>query len=318
MNMELVARPHILDHLSVLADATRCRILLAISRQELTVGELCSVVQLPQSTVSRHLKVMVDGGWSQSRREGTHRLYRLVVDDLDTPARSLWMLTREEMATTATAGQDARRLEEVLAQRRSRSQEFFASSAGQWDKMRDELFGSTFYLQSLLGLLDEDWAVADLGCGSGPVSEALAPFVGQVFGIDGSQAMLDAAAQRLRRFDNIELRRGELEDLPLGDGRLDAATLILVLHHLPEPDRALREVARVLRPGGKVLLVDMLPHDRQEYQQQMGHVWLGFSEEQLARMVGASGLRLRGVSPLPVDPSVRGPGLFAATASRVF
>ena len=308
------ARPPILDHLSALADGTRCRALLVLARQELTVSELCSVLQLPQSTVSRHLKILADGGWIQARPEGTRRLYRLDPEELDPPARGLWRLAREQVATIPAARQDSDRLEVVLAERRSRSQEFFSSAAGQWDRMRDELFGTRIYSHSLLGLLQEDWTVGDLGCGTGPVAAALAPFVGRVVAVDGSRAMLDAARARLDGTSNVDLRCGELESLPLRDRRLDAATLILVLHHLPDPGQVLAEVARVLRPGGKLLLVDMLPHDRHEYQQQMGHVWMGFSEDQIGRLLAAAGLRQGSFRPLQVDPAARGPSLFAASA----
>ena len=142
----------------------------------------------------------------------------------------------------------------------------------------------------MLGLLEDSWCVGDLGCGTGAVSEVLAPFVRRVIAVDGSSEMLDAAGERLAGLDNVDLRSGDLEHLPIDDGSLDAATLILVLHHLPDPARVLAEVARTLRPGGRLLVVDMLSHDRQEYRSQMGHVWMGFAEEQLRRMLDAAGL----------------------------
>ena len=121
------------------------------------------------------------------------------------------------------------------------------------------------------------------------MSAALAPFVQRIVAVDGSAAMLQAARKRLHGIDNVDLRRGELEALPIDDGRLDAATLMLVLHHIAEPSKALSEVARVLKPGGRLIVVDMLPHDRENYRQQMGHVWLGFSEEHTARLLGDAG-----------------------------
>ena len=145
------------------------------------------------------------------------------------------------------------------------------------------MFGDRFHLAALGAFADPAWTVGDLGCGTGQVSAALAPFVARVIGVDGSAAMLQAAKKRLQSFDNVELRRGELEALPVDDRRLDAATLMLVLHHVPEPDQALAEVARVVKPGGRVVVVDMLPHDRDNYRQQMGHVWLGFSDEHIRR-----------------------------------
>ena len=128
--------------------------------------------------------------------------------------------------------------------------------------------------------------------------------------------MLQAAKKRLHGFDNVELRRGDLEALPIDDARLDAATLALVLHHLPEPERALAEVARVLKPGGRLLIVDMLPHDRESYRQQMGHVWLGFSEEHVRRILDESGFGDVRIVPLSPDPKSKGPGLFVATAKK--
>src|SRR4051812_6052517 len=308
--------PAIHDHLAALADTTRSRILLLLDRHELTVSELCGIVQLPQSTVSRHLKALADAGWITSRAEGTSNLYTMTRDDLDGPARRLWVLVREQTGSTPAASQDQRRLQAVLAERRTKSQEFFSSSAGQWDRVRDDLFGDRFHLAALAALADGAWTVGDLGCGTGQVSASIAPFVEKVIAVDASAAMLQAAKKRLHDFGNVDLRRGEIEALPIDDARLDAATLMLVLHHLPEPERALAEVARVLKPQGRAVVVDMLPHDRENYRQQMGHVWLGFSDEHVRRMFQDAGFEQIRVVALPPDARSKGPGLFVATARR--
>src|SRR5919109_1269253 len=167
----------ILDHLSALADGTRSRILLLLDRHELTVSELCAIMQLPQSTVSRHLKALADVGWISARADGTSNLYAMTRDELDTAARRLWALVREQVGSTPAAAHDQRRVQTVLAERRSKSQEFFSSSAGQWDRLRDELFGEGFHLGALPALADADWTVGDLGCGTGQMAGALAPFV---------------------------------------------------------------------------------------------------------------------------------------------
>jgi SAM-dependent methyltransferase len=120
----------------------------------------------------------------------------------------------------------------------------------------------------------------------------------------------------LHAFDNVELRRGELETLPIDDARLDAATLMLVLHHVPEPERALTEIGRVLKPRGRAIVVDMQPHDRESYRQQMGHVWLGFSDEHVRRMFQDAGFEDVRIVSLPPDAKAKGPGLFVATARR--
>jgi len=308
--------PAIHDHLASLADTTRSRLLLLLDRHELTVSELCGIMQLPQSTVSRHLKALADGGWVSARADGTSHLYTMTRQELDAPARRLWSLVRDHAGPAPAAAQDHRRLQATLAERRTKSQEFFSSSAGQWDRLRDELYGERFHLGALAAFAQSSWVLGDLGCGTGETSAVLAPFVKQVIAVDASAQMLQAARKRLQSFDNVELRRGDLEALPIDEAKLDAATLMLVLHYVPEPARAVNEVARVLKPGGRLLLVDMLPHDRDSYRQQMGHVWLGFAEDQVDRMFKDAGLENVRIVPLVPDARAKGPGLFVATGEK--
>jgi len=279
------------------------------------------VLQLPQSTVSRHLKVLADHGWVAVRPDGTSRLYRLAADALDPAARRLWSLLREQTGQTRAAAHDDQRLTGILAARQSRSQAFFSSAAGQWDRLRKEMFGERFDLLALAGLLDDSWVVGDLGCGTGQLSEALAPFVRQVIAVDSSRAMLKAARQRLppsscRPQAQVDLRHGELTALPIDAGTLDVAVMGLVLHHVADPVAVLREAARVVRAGGRLLVIDMVSHDRREYQQQMGHVWLGFDPQQMTDWLHAAGFDRIRVQPLPPAPQAKGPALFAATAQR--
>lgn len=128
-----------------------------------------------------------------------------------------------------------------------------------------ELFGRASSLHALPALFDPRWVVGDLGCGTGQTSEAVAPFVERVVAVDRSSEMLQAAKRRLRDQPNVDIRRGELEALPIAGEELDVAIMMLVLHHVPDPLAVLRETARVLRPGGRLVLCDMLPHDREEY-----------------------------------------------------
>jgi ubiquinone/menaquinone biosynthesis C-methylase UbiE/DNA-binding transcriptional ArsR family regulator len=331
-------RNPIIEHLTALADTTRNRILLLLERQEMTVSELCAVMQLPQSTVSRHLKALADSEWVTARGEGTSHLYTMArqaarstaaqnsgatrtaveesEDGLEPTTRRLWLLVREQAGATAAAVQDQQRLQSVLAKRRARSQEFFSSAAGQWDRYRDDLFGDRFHLAALAALADRRWVVGDLGCGTGHVSAALAPFVARVVAVDASAQMLQAARARVGTADNVDLRRGELESLPIDDERLDLATLMLVLHHVPDPAVALKEVARVLKAGGRLLLVDMLPHERENYRQQMGHVWLGFAEDHMRQLMTDAGFTDIRIIPLVPDALAKGPGLFTATGVK--
>jgi ubiquinone/menaquinone biosynthesis C-methylase UbiE len=304
----------IVDRLSALADATRGRLLFVLERHELTVGELCTVLQLPQSTVSRHLKVLADDGWVASRAEGTSRRYRLAQPD--DPARRLWQVVRESLAVAPGAAHDLQRLERVLAERRTRSRDYFRGVAGEWDRVRAELFGGRADLLALLALLDDRSVVGDLGCGTGAMTEALAPAVARVIAVDDSEAMLEAARARLEGVANMDLRAGSLEALPIDDGALDAAVLSLVLHYVPEPLPALAEAARALRTGGKLLVVDMLPHDREDMRVEMGHVWPGFDEPLLTGWLAEAGFGRVRYRALPPDAGAKGPGLFVCTAVR--
>lgn len=309
------ARPFF-DRLTALADPTRSRLLLLLDRHELTVGELCTALQLPQSTVSRHLKTLADEGWVTARAEGTSRRYAMPGAALDPGARRLWHLVRDQVAPTPSARHDLSRVEQLLLERRSTSQAFFSSRAGQWDKVRAELYGGRADLTPFAALLDPEWIVADLGCGTGQTSASLAPYVGRVIAVDESNAMLAAARRRLADRENVEVRGGRLEDMPVEDGALDAAILSLVLHFVVDPSAVLAEAARALRPGGRLLVVDMVPHEREEYRTTMGHLWLGFDSSQITCWLEAAGFTDVRLIPLPPDPQAKGPGLFAATARR--
>jgi ArsR family transcriptional regulator len=309
--------PLVVDQLSVLSDAIRVRMLAVLESRELTVSELCDIVQLPQSTVSRHLKTLADGDWVTSRRDGTHRLYTLSLEDLDPSARRLWQVVREQLSQSPSASDDDRRLKQVLAERRTRSEVFFSSAAGKWDRLREDLFGTTSHLRALAALLDPEVVVGDLGCGTGRVSEFLAPFAQRIIAVDASKEMLEAAREQLGAQGNVEFRQGPLEKLPIDNGELDVALMMLVLHYLPEPKRALAEAARTLRAGGRLLILDMLPHEREDYRQTMGHVWLGISEKQLIQWLRAAGFRDVLWRTLPPEAKAKGPSLFVATARRV-
>ena len=310
-----VTTPTVFDQLSALADPTRSRLLLLLEQRELSVSELCAVLQLPQSTVSRHLKVLTDDAWVAARAEGAARHYRLAAD-LDPAARGLWDTVRASLAETPAALADAGRLPDVLAARASRSSQFFSTTAGRWDAVRGELFGASADL-ALLGLLDDRWTVGDLGCGTGVIAAAMAPYVQQVVAVDASAEMLDVAAQRLHGAPNVDLRSGQLEKLPIEDAELDAAVLFLVLHYVTDPGKALAEAGRALTSGGRLLVVDMTPHDRVDYSERMGHLWLGFDRDQLAEWFTAAGLTAPRFADVPVDPQAKGPKLFAATARRL-
>ena len=306
----------ILDHLAALGDETRTRILTLLQQSEFTVSELCTVLQAPQPNVSRHLKTLMSEGWLRARADGRSRHYRLS-PTLDRGAEELWSLVRTEVAGQGIYAIDAERAGAVRDVRRRRSEAFFADAAGRWDELREELFGPSASFGPLLGLLDSDWVVGDLGAGTGAFSEMVAPFVRRVIGIDRSAEMLAAARLRLEAADNVELRQGDLELLPIADGELDLAVLGLVLHYVVDPALVLNEVHRALRPGGRVIVVDMRAHERGHgYAEDMGHVWPGFELSQVAQWLADAGFDAARTQPLRPEASASGPLLFLASAER--
>lgn len=306
-----------LQALAQLGDLARVRLLRLVEQAELGVGvgELATAAQLPQSTVSRHLKALQEHGWIVKRLEGTSSYYRLR-QELDPDLRSLWRTTRDRVAEGPAFADDAARLAEVLANRRTDSQAFFGRIGGEWHELRRDLFGTGFGAEAMLGLLDPDWIVADLGCGTGDAAERLAPLVREVVAVDREPAMLEALARRLGDRSNIRVVEGDLHALPLEDASLDAAVIMLVLHHLGDPVAVLGEVARVLRPGGRLLVVDMVDHDRDAFQHDMGHVHLGFDEATVRGWASPAGFDHCTWTRLRPDPNGKGPGLFAAGFRR--
>lgn len=302
----------LLDRLTTLSDMARLRMMRLLQQEELSVGELARALQLPQSTVSRHLKLLHEGGWIAKRTEGTASLYRLEVQSLERDARELWEVAEPQLRETPTLVEDSNRLAEVLAERRTDSKAFFGRIGGEWDALRQTLYGADFTAHALLALLDENWTVADIGCGTGNAVELLAPHVKKVIAIDREPAMLDAARKRMAGADNVEFRQGDLSRLPLKDAEVNAAVLVLVMHHVEDPAAAISEIARGLARGGTLLVVDMVAHDRETYRHTMGHVHLGFAEENVREWCDASGLTLSAYRRVRTDTAGKGPGLFVA------
>jgi SAM-dependent methyltransferase len=316
----------LLERLAALGDLARLRMLRLLSKEDLSVGELSRIMQLPQSTVSRHLKLLHEGGWLFKRSEGTASIYRLDEANLDQSARQLWQVAAAQLDSGAAFDHDDARLVEVLASRRLDTHSFFGKIGGEWDDLRRDLFGTEFTTEALLALIDERWTIADLGCGTGNVAALLAPLVKNVIAVDREPAMLKATRKRLSAFGNVELRKGELTNLPIESNTMDAAIVSLVLHHLPDPGEAVREIARTLKPstgrakaatgGGTLLIIDMIAHDREIYRQSMGHVHLGFDETVVRSWAIGGKLSFVRYHRLRPDTSGKGPALFAATFRR--
>lgn len=301
--------------LTAVAEPLRLRILFVLEQQELAVGELARVLQTSQPTISRHLKQLDGGEWLVRRRLGTATAWRLDPQRLSPDAADLWALLRVRLAAeaeepTSVAAEDLRRIEVVLSQRTTDSEELFRRLGGRWDDVRHELFGDAYLLPTLLALLPPDKVVVDLGCGTGAMLPLLAGGAREVIGIDREEAMLEVARARIEGLPNARVERGFLDRLPLPEDSVDLALCVLVLHHIREIGPVFAELARVLRPGGRAVVVDMVDHSRDELSQTMGHQHQGFSAATIQRAASAGGLVMGSYRALPPDPRAQGPALW--------
>jgi ArsR family transcriptional regulator len=264
--------------------------------------------------VSRHLKVLAGAGFVAARAEGTSRLYRLA--DLDPGARRLWRASREEAQGWAALEQDRLRLARRLAARRDDAERFFAGAAGDWERLRAELYGTSFLAEALITLLPRDLVVADLGCGTGDLAARLGRHVRHVHAVDRSAAMLRAARRRVGDSATVTLHQADLERLPLDDASCDAALLVLVLAYAPDPRLVLAEAARILKPGGRAVVVDLSRHGDEGLRDKLGQARAGFEPGELAALLAGAGLGAPAVHPLRPEPSARAPALLVASGER--
>mgnify|MGYP002397388447 CR=1 FL=1 len=264
-----------------LADNTRLRLIAILDQGEFTVQELVEILVMGQSRVSRHLKILAEAGVVSVKREGTWGYYRL--DPSNQLFRDLLPLLREQFAGLDGAQVDAANMTEVMAERRQRSQLFFEQHASDWDHLVHLLLPTPDYQVPMIEALDCCAVLVEIGVGTGRLLPVLSRKAQRVIGIDHAPAMLQAARERVAEscLLNVELRLGEMEHLPLESAAVDVALLNMVLHHAASPEEVLHEVARVLRPGGRLMVVDLFQHQQEWAREKLADQWLGFAGDEL-------------------------------------
>jgi SAM-dependent methyltransferase len=277
----------------LLGDEARLRLLRVLARDRFNVTELTGVLGLAQSGVSRHLGLLKDAGLVSEERDGAYTYYRLSPAIRDNGHGALWPLLAsqfESAADTAAVKADEARLQEVLRVRR----ENFDQHAGPDTRDGRQLVPGRSWAAwaRALGHLLPPVEVVDIGCGEGYLTIEVARWARRVVAIDRSPAVL-ARAKALagrRKASNITFKRGELDRLPLENGSVDVALLSQALHHATDPDRAVLEAVRVVRPGGKVLVLDLRAHEETWVREKLGDRHLGFADDHLAGMLTRAGL----------------------------
>lgn len=279
----------ILKTIKLLSDPTRLRILLLLEQEELSVAELQEILSMGQSSISTHLSQMRQAGLVEDRRLGKNVLYRLAGPGLD-GFSGLMELARRAAGEIPVAARDMEALRLVLEKRRDRVRAYFDELAGKFGRQYVPGRSWKGLAETLLRLMPP-MVVADLGAGEGTFSQLLAQRAKQVIAVDNSEKMVEYGSQLARDhgLSNIEYRAGDLEALPVKDGTVDLAFFSQSLHHAQHPERAVSEAFRILRPGGRIAVLDLLKHHMEEARELYADQWLGFSEVELAGFLKTAG-----------------------------
>jgi ubiquinone/menaquinone biosynthesis C-methylase UbiE/biotin operon repressor len=276
----------ILKSLRLAADASRLRLLLLLEQEELSVAELQEILAQGQSRISTHLAQLKQAGLVDDRREGKNAFYRL------TAPAALMDLLRTAAAEVPEAVEDRQALRLTLRKRQDQMRRYFDELAGKFGRQYVPGRSWKGVAEALLKLMPP-MVIADLGAGEGTISQLMAQRAKKVIAIDNSEKMVEFGTELARKhgIGNMEYRLGELEDVPIRSATVDLAFLSQALHHARHPQRAVEEARRILKPGGRIAVLDLNRHHFEEAREMYADVWLGFTELELERYLKGGGFR---------------------------
>ncbi len=285
-------------YFKALADETRLRLFRLLMNYEFNVNEIVSIMDMGQSRISRHLKILTDTGLLTSRRDGSYVYYNSVSSN---ELSDLIRFVDKSFARYNEFREDRVRSESLIAERKTRMQRFFNNIAEKWDSLRHDVFGNFDLNGKIIEKVENGRVAVDLGCGTGELLLALAARSDRVIGVDSSPNMLKQARMKTASIDSrVDLRLGEMEHLPIRDGEADLAVASMVLHHLVAPAAGLREIHRILKPGGKLLIADFEKHDIEMVREKCGDPWMGFAQGEIEKWLIDAGFILSGTDRFEV------------------
>jgi ubiquinone/menaquinone biosynthesis C-methylase UbiE/DNA-binding MarR family transcriptional regulator len=282
----------ILKNLRLLADPSRLRILLLVEREELSVAELQEILGMGQSRISTHLAQLKQAGLVEDRRNGKSILYRLKPSALSNGFSQMLDVLRQAAAEIPEAEQDSEALRLALRRRQDKMRSYFDELAGKFG--RNYVPGRSWQgLAETLLTLMPPMVIADLGAGEGTFSQLLARRSKKVIAVDNSEKMVEYGRELALRHGvkNLEYRKGDLEEVPIRDATVDLAFFSQALHHAQHPARAVAEAARILKPGGRIVVLDLLRHSYEEARELYADLWLGFTEVEVTRFLRQAGFK---------------------------
>ena len=283
-----------LKYFKALSDETRIRLINIMLHHELKVGELVSVLEMGQSRISRHLKILVDADLVENLGEGVSGFYYIARGG---PGRRFIEAVRYLFEDDPLYAVDIQRAARIIERRKLTTLQFFDHIAPRWDLFKGEILGDFDLNQAIFKDAGSHQAGVDLGCGTGDLLESMKLHAQKVIGVDSSPRMLEEARKRFQdAAENIEIRLGEIEHLPLSDAEADLAVISLVLQYLAKPEAAIAEVGRILKKGGLFIVADFEKHDQTELRAKYGARWLGFSRQEIENWLAANGFLLQTVN----------------------
>lgn len=291
-----------LTYFKALADETRVRLLNILMHHEMSVNEIVALMDMGQSRISRHLKVLTDSGLLECRRDGAWAFYSAVGNKyagrFSDSIRPLFQSEQHLLDDLEAASH-------LVTERSIKSRNFFNAIASEWNYLKQKVLGDFDLNQAILDCVDTCQFAVDLGCGTGELLAGLRKKTDFAVGIDSSRKML-AQAEKLfsRDKENLELRLGELEHLPVGNSEADLAVISMVMHHLANPEKVAMEVSRILKTGGIFIIADFEKHTNEEMRKKYGDRWLGFSKDEIRAILSHSSFEEQEIKTFKLKQSI--------------